>query len=49
MLLDFGLVTDLDPSRPVEAGGPIGTVEYMAPEQAVGRPVGERRTGTRSA
>ena len=41
VLLDFGLVTDLDPSRQSQAGGPIGTVEYMAPEQAAGRPVGE--------
>ena len=32
---------DLDPARQSIAAGPIGTVEYMAPEQATGRQVGE--------
>ena len=41
VLLDFGLVTTLDPARQSIAGRAIGTVEYMAPEQAVGRNVTE--------
>jgi hypothetical protein len=41
VILDFGLVTTLDPSRQSSVNGPIGTVEYMAPEQATGRQVGE--------
>lgn len=41
VLLDFGLVTNLDPDQQSIANGPVGTVEYMAPEQAAGRPVGE--------
>ncbi|NVB83279.1 MAG: protein kinase [Kofleriaceae bacterium] len=41
VLLDFGLVTNLDPQRQSIAHGPIGTVEYMAPEQASGLQVGE--------
>ncbi|HTJ41134.1 MAG TPA: serine/threonine-protein kinase, partial [Kofleriaceae bacterium] len=41
VILDFGLVTNLDPTRQSTAAGPIGTVEYMAPEQATGRQVGE--------
>jgi tetratricopeptide (TPR) repeat protein len=40
VILDFGLVTNLDPSRQSSATGPVGTVEYMAPEQATGRQVG---------
>src|SRR5579862_6679883 len=39
VVLDFGLVTNLDPSRQSSVAGPIGTVEYMAPEQATGRHV----------
>lgn len=41
VILDFGLVTTLDPSQQSIADGPIGTIEYMAPEQASGRQVGE--------
>ncbi len=41
VILDFGLVTTLDPTRQSLADGPIGTVEYMAPEQASGRQVDE--------
>jgi len=41
VILDFGLVTTLDPAQQSIADGPIGTVEYMAPEQASGRQVGE--------
>lgn len=41
VLLDFGLVTNLDPMQQSIANGPVGTVEYMAPEQAAGRQVGE--------
>jgi hypothetical protein len=38
VLLDFGLV--LDAARPTSDEGIVGTVGYMAPEQAVGDPVG---------
>jgi tetratricopeptide (TPR) repeat protein len=41
VLLDFGLVTALDPARQSVEGRAIGTVEYMAPEQAVGRSITE--------
>jgi tetratricopeptide (TPR) repeat protein len=41
VLLDFGLVTNLDPNQQSIANGPVGTVEYMAPEQAAGRQVDE--------
>ena len=41
VLLDFGLVTTLDPARQSTEGVAVGTVEYMAPEQAVGRKVTE--------
>jgi tetratricopeptide (TPR) repeat protein len=41
VLLDFGLVTNLDPQQQSSVHGPIGTVEYMAPEQATGRQVSE--------
>ncbi len=39
VLLDFGLVTELDPTA---GDGPevAGTVSYMAPEQAAGQPLG---------
>jgi len=35
VLLDFGLVTEIDPGRQSLDGRPIGTVDYMAPEQAL--------------
>jgi len=41
VILDFGLITHMDPAGQSSATGPVGTVEYMAPEQAVGRGVGE--------
>ncbi|HSN30547.1 MAG TPA: protein kinase, partial [Kofleriaceae bacterium] len=41
VILDFGLVTHVDPKQQSYAQGPVGTVEYMAPEQATGRQVGE--------
>ncbi|HUS32434.1 MAG TPA: protein kinase [Kofleriaceae bacterium] len=41
VLLDFGLVTALDPTRQSTEGRATGTVEYMAPEQAVGQNVTE--------
>lgn len=41
VVLDFGLVTALDPARQSIEGRAIGTVEYMAPEQAVGRNISE--------
>jgi tetratricopeptide (TPR) repeat protein len=41
VLLDFGLVTDADPARQSMDRGPIGTVEYMAPEQACGMAVSD--------
>src|SRR5688500_410232 len=41
VLLDFGLVTAMDPTRQSTEGRATGTVEYMAPEQAVGQAVTE--------
>src|SRR5205823_5822789 len=39
VLLDFGLITETDPARQSTEGRPVGTVEYMAPEQASGAKV----------
>ena len=39
VLLDFGLATALSGPRGNEGSGPFGTLSYMAPEQAVGRPL----------
>jgi tetratricopeptide (TPR) repeat protein len=41
VLLDFGLITEADPTRQSTDGRPVGTVEYMAPEQASGAKVSE--------
>ncbi len=35
ILVDFGLVSDRDTTRVSTGGGMVGTVEYMAPEQAL--------------
>ena len=35
VLVDFGLVAELDAARQSLGGGIVGTVEYMAPEQAL--------------
>jgi serine/threonine protein kinase/tetratricopeptide (TPR) repeat protein len=40
LLLDFGLVADVDRVADWTAEKAVGTVRYMAPEQAAGRPVG---------
>jgi serine/threonine protein kinase len=39
VILDFGLVAELDRERNSDSNV-VGTVDYMAPEQAAGRPVG---------
>lgn len=39
VLLDFGLVTAADPAR--QSMNTVGTIEYMAPEQAFGQKVSE--------
>ncbi len=38
-LLDFGLVTDIEPDR--EPSGTVGTFDYMSPEQLGGHPLTE--------
>jgi serine/threonine protein kinase/predicted ATPase len=40
VLLDFGLVTSVDPMRQSTHGIGMGTVAYMAPEQGIGRKLG---------
>jgi serine/threonine protein kinase len=40
VLLDFGLATSVDPSRQSTHAMGVGTVVYMAPEQAVGGNIG---------
>jgi hypothetical protein len=40
VLLDFGLVTDVDKEPDWTSVNAVGTVRYMAPEQGAGRPVG---------
>jgi eukaryotic-like serine/threonine-protein kinase len=40
VLLDFGLVTSVDPARQSTHGIGIGTVAYMAPEQGMGGKLG---------
>ena len=40
VVLDFGLVTSASPARLGGPGPIVGTIRYMAPEQAAGLPVG---------
>jgi eukaryotic-like serine/threonine-protein kinase len=40
VLLDFGLVTSVDPARQSTHALGMGTAAYMAPEQALGRKIG---------
>jgi hypothetical protein len=40
VLLDFGVVAELSHERAFERGQLIGTITYMAPEQASGSPIG---------
>jgi serine/threonine protein kinase len=41
VLLDFGLITAVDPTKQSVEAHVVGTIDYMSPEQAEGRPLTE--------